>query len=785
MDFNPYFQDGYNKEEDRRLKSRAEKARVYREYVQAKTDAGEEVDPYEMDRLRMSMAGNDPYGASMIPAGAALDNLVQRANERSTLSRMKIGNEMNAQRETENKFVQSIVDDNWDKTPEEFAKTFTDTFGEQDGTIIYGRFKDQLPNMLNESTAKQYATLSSSPAAKFLYEEADIDRLFPAQARKPAMRKVLMSIMKDNQRGRAKEDFTQTNEALQNMPTFVPNSPQAQKWWEGAVGGTLNDPASFGTVVAPAAYTQYRSAQDAKLAELASKDALFLNAARSGDQLSIFEATKNLMVKAGLPAPASDQDPNYIRVKQILDLVGRSDAITTYDKREGDLKSSAITEADALAKTAKARVEAAQSAYFDPETYGDGESIDERITAAINLIQTDPSFFPSQENIMGMTAFVKAAYDADKSNFNPTTVAGQFTAEGGAESKVDWIDRRTTQALESEYQIKPGTNFNQWSDTRTTKLNEAMADTFQKLSKPAATQQEYNLKVEAKANRVMLLKREINNIRQVINTLNNDPAKRANIAGYDYAKSVQTLQTLESSLKAIEDFVVVPPAVQQGASAEQLDESHQARAGSMREWGQNMDRRMGLSSATPVNYSAPTAHEGVIPVAFQPTTAPTRMDTYLDSIADAESNGNPFARAATSSARGLFQFTKGTWNALVTKYGERYGITGDDIYNPNAQRIMASLLTQENAAQLVNQTGKLPDEGDLYLAHFLGPSRAAVVINQQGSSMLAANLFPDAAAANRSIFYKDGVPVTIEQLYKTMSGKVKSRIKKTRSEIEI
>ena len=109
---------------------------------------------------------------------------------------------------------------------------------------------------------------------------------------------------------------------------------------------------------------------------------------------------------------------------------------------------------------------------------------------------------------------------------------------------------------------------------------------------------------------------------------------------------------------------------------------------------------------------------------------------------------------------------------MVSKYGQQHSITEQDIYNPAAQRIMGAYLTMENAEQLIRQTGREPTERDLYLAHFLGAGRASTVINAQGSQLLAANMFPDAAQANRDIFYKDGVPVTVEELYSILGDRI-------------
>ena len=49
---------------------------------------------------------------------------------------------------------------------------------------------------------------------------------------------------------------------------------------------------------------------------------------------------------------------------------------------------------------------------------------------------------------------------------------------------------------------------------------------------------------------------------------------------------------------------------------------------------------------------------------------------YLLSTAMRESSLNPEARAATSSATGLFQFVEQTWLGLVKDYGAKYGLGG-------------------------------------------------------------------------------------------------------------
>src|SRR3546814_2878948 len=68
---------------------------------------------------------------------------------------------------------------------------------------------------------------------------------------------------------------------------------------------------------------------------------------------------------------------------------------------------------------------------------------------------------------------------------------------------------------------------------------------------------------------------------------------------------------------------------------------------------------------------------------------------------------------------------------------------------------MAAALTGDNRAYLESRIGRGAEPVDLYLAHFLGSGGAAKFLaaleanpDQPGASMM-----PEAAAANRSVFY--------------------------------
>lgn len=172
---------------------------------------------------------------------------------------------------------------------------------------------------------------------------------------------------------------------------------------------------------------------------------------------------------------------------------------------------------------------------------------------------------------------------------------------------------------------------------------------------------------------------------------------------------------------------------------------------------------------------------------------------YLLATAKVESDFNPTAAASTSSARGLFQFIDQTWLAMVKEAGPRLGLgryadaivatpSGRyDVPDPTARRAimalrddptanaaMAGAFTQRNAARLAGKLGRAASEGELYIAHFLGPAGAArlITLARDNPNAVAADAFPKAAAANRSIFYdRQGHARTVAQVYGVLVGR--------------
>ena len=189
---------------------------------------------------------------------------------------------------------------------------------------------------------------------------------------------------------------------------------------------------------------------------------------------------------------------------------------------------------------------------------------------------------------------------------------------------------------------------------------------------------------------------------------------------------------------------------------------------------------------------------GVVESAIKRASEATGVDfSFLLGTAKRESGLKPHAKAPTSSAAGLFQFVEQTWLSTLKRHGGKYGyaryadlitqgtdgryrVNSPDAraavmnlrYDPRAASLMAGELTSDHADYLKGRIGRSATAGELYAAHFLGPKGSARLIEatrtQPGVS--AAGLFPDAAAANRTLFYKGGRPVTVSELYNNLTA---------------
>lgn len=170
-----------------------------------------------------------------------------------------------------------------------------------------------------------------------------------------------------------------------------------------------------------------------------------------------------------------------------------------------------------------------------------------------------------------------------------------------------------------------------------------------------------------------------------------------------------------------------------------------------------------------------------VTAAIRQASLKTGVDfAYLMEKAAAESSFKSSARAATSSASGLYQFIESTWLQMVERYGDKHGLghyaaqidTRGRVADPALRReilalrddpalasLMAGEFASENRRSLIAAGIPAEDIGptELYLAHFLGAGAASAFLTSMKENPLtpAADLFPRAAKANKNVFYNN------------------------------
>jgi hypothetical protein len=186
--------------------------------------------------------------------------------------------------------------------------------------------------------------------------------------------------------------------------------------------------------------------------------------------------------------------------------------------------------------------------------------------------------------------------------------------------------------------------------------------------------------------------------------------------------------------------------------------------------------------------------------AIRSAAARTGVDfAYLLNKASQESSFNPNAKASTSSATGLYQFTSQTWLQMIKTHGADYGLSTyashittdnngvahvdspawrkailDMRKDPTISAEMAGELDKANLNTLKANVGGKIGGTDLYLAHFLGAGGATQFIKAMRANphASAADIVPDAAASNTNVFYTaDGQAKSLSQIYKHFAQK--------------
>ena len=189
--------------------------------------------------------------------------------------------------------------------------------------------------------------------------------------------------------------------------------------------------------------------------------------------------------------------------------------------------------------------------------------------------------------------------------------------------------------------------------------------------------------------------------------------------------------------------------------------------------------------------------------AIQAAARESGVDPHLlAAIAWRESRFDPNARSQQSSAKGLLQFTTGTWLQMVRDYGSRHNVAdyaaaihrtrSGDLVVPEQQMrdailqlrndpILSAKLAAEN---MMRQRGLIQTQlkrrmrpADLYLIHVLGPTGAARFLTAVAERPTASSL--DVASLtvmrNAGLLAGDGKPLTVANTYAATQKMLKAQ----------
>lgn len=146
---------------------------------------------------------------------------------------------------------------------------------------------------------------------------------------------------------------------------------------------------------------------------------------------------------------------------------------------------------------------------------------------------------------------------------------------------------------------------------------------------------------------------------------------------------------------------------------------------------------------------------------------------YLQKLAMVESSGNRNAGASTSTAKGLFQFTEGTWRDTVKSMGLNYSL--EDRFDPAKSTQVADYFTKQNKNYLESSLGRTVNDVELYMSHFLGKAGAAkflAALNKNPNALASEGADINQINSNPNIFKRDGQLRTLQEVYDLMSTKL-------------
>ena len=119
---------------------------------------------------------------------------------------------------------------------------------------------------------------------------------------------------------------------------------------------------------------------------------------------------------------------------------------------------------------------------------------------------------------------------------------------------------------------------------------------------------------------------------------------------------------------------------------------------------------------------------------------------------------------ATSSAKGVWQITDGTWN----EYASKLGLSGADRSDPVVQAKVSSAIISDYSSSVSKTTGSTPTSAQVYGAYMFGTTAGSKMATAASSTPLSSIVPAKSLAANNMTGW------TVGQYYQTVSSRMGS-----------
>ena len=169
---------------------------------------------------------------------------------------------------------------------------------------------------------------------------------------------------------------------------------------------------------------------------------------------------------------------------------------------------------------------------------------------------------------------------------------------------------------------------------------------------------------------------------------------------------------------------------------------------------------------------APMATSNPLAVALGAPGAPAQGNgDFYSTAMQHESGGQNIPNAAGASAAGYFQMQPGSW-ADVARAHPELALPANVMDASQAQQTAAYHAYVGMNAQALSAAGVPITDKNAFMTSFMGSGAGPTFINamQQNPSAPAASMFPAAARENPTVFYANGQPFSLAQVYQRETG---------------